>query len=260
MTVLETIVERRRQRLQGAAEIRLAASGVARAFQVGEHRFLDALAARRGGAVIAEIKLASPRLGSLGVADPEAVARSYAANGASALSVVVEPDYFGGDYDLLRRCAAASGLAAVAKDFIVDPLQIEWARRAGASAVLLVVAMLSVEELRRFAGLARGQGLVPLVETHDEADIAKLAGAEWELVGVNNRDLRTFAVDLDRSRSLLPRLPAGALKVAESGIQERADLERLRGFDAFLVGESLLRGGDPGAALRRLVAPRADGA
>lgn len=222
-----------------------------------ENAFLAALEERRGRAVIAEVKMGSPRIGSLaGRIDPEAQALLYAREGAAALSVVVEPDFFGGSYDLLARCREASGLPAIAKDFVVDPVQLRWARDAGASAVLLIAALYEEAELRRLAGRARNLGLVPLVETHDPEDLGLLAGASWELVGVNHRDLRTFRVDLAHSRDLLPRLPDGALRVAESGIRTGADCAALRraGFDAFLVGESLLLADDPGARLRELVA------
>ena len=224
-------------------------------------RFLDAIEARRGRAVIAEIKMGSPKLGDLrGRFDPVARARTYAAAGAACLSVVVEPDHFFGSYELLAECAAASGLPAVAKDFVVSDVQIEWARDAGASAVLLIAALYDAAELRRLAGLARGLGLVPLIETHDEADFEKLTQAgdgerAWELVGINNRDLRTFEVDLERSADRVGRLPASALKVAESGIHTGADVEKLRraGFDAFLIGERLVLSGDPAAALAELL-------
>ena len=138
---------------------------------------------------------------------PIAQARLYAENGAAALSVVVEPDFFHGGYDLLAACREASGLPAIAKDFIVDPVQLLWAREAGADAILLIAALYEAEEMARYARLARGLGLVPLVETHDAADIAKLGGEPWEMVGINNRDLRTFDVDLENSISLLAGPP-----------------------------------------------------
>jgi indole-3-glycerol phosphate synthase len=253
--VLLRIVEQRRRRL---AKERVPELVPGPCVSSPENPFLSALVDRRGRAVIAEVKLGSPRLGSLaGRVDPLAQARLYGAGGATALSVVVEPDHFGGSYELLAACRAASGLPAVAKDFVVHPVQLRWAKEAGADAVLLIASLLSAEALRRYAGLARGLGLVPLVETHDAEDVAKLEGAEWELVGVNNRDLRTFAVDLGRSIELLPRLPAAALKVAESGISGGEDVERLAaaGFDAFLVGESLLLAADPGGLLEQLVSP-----
>lgn len=218
--------------------------------------FSAALCARRGAAVIAEVKMGSPRLGSLaGRFDPERQAEAYARAGAAALSVVVEPDFFFGSHDLLARCRAASGLPAIAKDFVVAPAQLDEARAAGADAVLLIAALYSREELARWGEEARSRGLVPLVETHDERDLDLLSDARWELVGVNNRDLRTFEVSLERSIALRSRLPAGALAVAESAIHSRADVERLReaGFDAFLIGEALLVSGDPGAKLAELL-------
>lgn len=229
-------------------------------------RFLDAISARRGGAVIAEIKMGSPKLGDLrGRFDPVARAAAYADAGAACLSVVVEPDHFHGSYELLAECAAASGLPAVAKDFVVSDVQLAWARDAGASAVLLIAALHDAEELRRLAGLARGIGLVPLIETHDDADFEKLRplaqddgdvkNSSWELVGINNRDLRTFEVDLERSADRVGRLPSSALKVAESGIHTGDDVAKLRraGFDAFLIGERLVLSGDPAAALADLM-------
>jgi indole-3-glycerol phosphate synthase len=169
--------------------------------------------------------------------------------------VVVEPDFFGGSYELLATCRRVSGLPAIAKDFVVHPLQLWWAKRAAADAVLLIAALHDADELAGYAGMARRLGLVPLIETHDLEDLAKLRGRDWELVGVNNRDLRTFQVSLERSESLLPRLPPEAFKVAESGIRSHAEIDRLAraGFDAFLVGESLLLAPDPGATLTELL-------
>lgn len=256
--ILLDIVERRRDRLQRALE---KTSGVPRPREgaprtADDNAFLKALTARRGRAVIAEVKMGSPKLGSLRErVDPLEQARVYAQRGASALSVVVEPDFFFGSYDLLAGCRTASGLPAIAKDFLVDPLQLWWAKRAGADAVLLIAALYTRDELLRYARMARGLGLVPLVETHDRADLELLADAPWELVGINNRDLRTFEVDLEHSLSLLPDLPAGALKVAESGISDAAVIARLSeaGFDAFLIGEALLLAEDPGARLAEMV-------
>ncbi len=273
--ILRRICEQRRRRAgvspasgAGLASPRLAPGAPGR-------RFLDAISARRGHAVIAEIKMGSPKLGDLrGRFDPVGRAETYAAAGAACLSVVVEPDHFYGSYELLADCAAASGLPAVAKDFVVSDVQLEWARDAGACAVLLIAALYDAGELRRLAALARGLGLVPLVETHDDEDFEKLAplgtrascphpgptegrsgDPEWQLVGINNRDLRTFEVDLERSADRVGRLPASALKVAESGIHTGADVAKLRraGFDAFLIGERLVLSGDPAAALAELL-------
>jgi indole-3-glycerol phosphate synthase len=256
--LLVRIADRRRERLGGEGMAPAGGPRRERPLDRAENPFLAALAARRGAAIIAEVKLASPRLGPLpwgAGASPEATARAYAAAGAAALSVVVEPDFFAGDYDLLARCRRASGLPAIAKDFLVDSRQLDWARAAGADAVLLIAALHSAAELRAWAAAARGRGLVPLVETHDAGDLAKLDGAEWELVGVNQRDLRSFTVDGERALRLAPGLPAGALRVAESGISRRVEIERLAaaGFDAFLIGESLLLAPDPGAKLAELL-------
>jgi indole-3-glycerol phosphate synthase len=262
--ILLRIVERRRERLAEAPPASVAATR-ARPLEPGENRFLEALAERpagRGAAVVAEVKMGSPRLGSLaGRFDPLAQARAYAAAGAAALSVVVEPDFFFGSYDLLAACRRASGLPALAKDFVVDRRQLVWAKEAGADAVLLVAALYERDELAAYARLARGLGLVPLVETHDPEDLDLLGGAGgtggegWELVGVNRRDLRTFAVDHGHAEAMAPRLPAGAVKVAESGIASGADVARLAaaGYDAFLVGEALLTAPDPAARLAELV-------
>jgi indole-3-glycerol phosphate synthase len=255
--ILLRITERRRQRI---AEV---GGADASDWDEGEPRtpsnnaFLGHLKARRRDpAIIAEVKMGSPRLGSLhGRVDPIAQARLYAENGAAALSVVVEPDFFHGGYDLLAACRAASGLPAIAKDFIVDPVQLLWARDAGADAILLIAALYEPQEMARYARLARGLGLVPLVETHDAEDIAKLGGEPWEMVGINNRNLRTFDVDLENSIALLAGLPAEAVKVAESGIRDALDVALLSesGFDAFLIGETLLLAEDPAAKLRELL-------
>jgi indole-3-glycerol phosphate synthase len=262
--LLVRIAERRRERvaeaLGGTENVPALIEGHPRTPE--DNPFLAALTGRRRSgpaapaAVIAEVKMGSPRLGPLaGRVDPLAQARLYAAHGAAALSVVVEPDFFHGGYDLLAACREVSGLPAVAKDFVVDPVQLLWARQAGADAVLLIASLHETEDLVRYARLARGLGLVPLVETHDVSDLARLAGEPWELVGVNNRDLRSFEVDLGQSIALLPLLPEGAVRVAESGIRDALDVLLLRdgGFDAFLIGEALLLAPDPGAKLRELV-------
>jgi indole-3-glycerol phosphate synthase len=255
--ILLRITERRRQRVAevGGADASAWPEGAPRT--ASDSAFLGRLRAmRRDPAIIAEVKMGSPRLGSLhGRVDPIAQARLYAANGAAALSVVVEPDFFHGGYDLLAACREASGLPAIAKDFIVDPVQLTWARDAGADAILLIAALYEPEEMARYARLARGLGLVPLVETHDAEDIAKLGGEPWEMVGINNRDLRTFDVDLERSIALLAGLPREAVKVAESGIRDGLDVALLSesGFDAFLIGETLLLADDPAARLRELL-------
>lgn len=256
--ILRRIVDQRRLRIEGSLASGGGTSGPAQTRSPGTPgaRFLESIQKVTGNAVIAEVKMGSPRLGSLeGSLDPEAQARLYAENGAAALSVVVEPDFFFGSYDLLDRCQQASGLPALAKDFVVHPIQLEWARLSGASAILLIAALHSPAELLELAGQARDLGLVPLVECHGETDLARIEGGNWELVGVNNRDLRTFEVNLENSVAMLPNLPLQAIKVAESGIGSAADVVKLKaaGFEAFLVGEALLLAENPGAKLRQLV-------
>ncbi len=269
--ILRRICEQRRRRVSPCGAGAVSAGTSARRLPADSpgRRFLEAIEARRGRAMIAEIKMGSPKLGDLrGRFDPVVRAETYAAAGAACLSVVVEPDSFHGSYELLADCVAASGLPAVAKDFVVSDVQLEWARDAGACAVLLIAALYDAAELRRLAALAQGLGLVPLIETHDDEDFEKLRPAEggevvgapeWRLVGINNRDLRTFAVDLERSADRVGRLPSSALKVAESGIHTGADVARLRqaGFDAFLIGERLVLSGDPAAALAELLGEEA---
>jgi indole-3-glycerol phosphate synthase len=251
--ILLRITDRRRERLGSATPFSLSE----RDAPFGtDHRFLAALDGNRGAAIIAEVKMGSPSLGNLNDrVEPVRQARLYARSGAAALSVVVEPDFFYGSYELLAACKAASGLPAIAKDFLVHPIQIEQASTAGADAVLLIAALYEQDELGAWADLARSRGLVPLIETHSREDLEKLAGREWEFVGVNNRDLRTFRVDLENSLEQVTRLPAGAFKVAESGIRTGDEIKRLSaaGFDAFLIGETLLLAEDPGATLRELI-------
>lgn len=254
--LLRRIVERRRAAYAapGAARPRNPGPHDAPLLRAANHPFLAALAAR-SRAAIAEIKLGSPRLGRIrSRLDPERQAAAYAEAGAAALSVVVEPEFFFGSWELLARCRRASGLPTIAKDFVVHPRQIDEAATAGADAILLIAALYEPRRLAAWAALARAHGLVPLVEVHDLEDLDRLAGSDWELVGVNNRDLRTFEVRIERSIGLAPRLPAAALRVAESGISRRAEVDRLAaaGYRAFLVGESLLTANDPGAKLREL--------
>ncbi len=257
--ILSQIVDNRRLKVEAQVG---PATGDLIGAQVGanllvENEFSASLKRHRGRALIAEVKMGSPRIGSLkGRVDPLEQVRVYAREGAAALSVVVEPDFFFGSYELLVECRRQSGLPTLAKDFVVHPVQLEWAREAGADAVLLIAALFSDAELTAYAHHARSLGLVPLIETHDAADVEKLSQSAWEIVGVNNRDLETFKVDLDHSMDLVGGLPADALKVSESGIAIAADIDRLEkaGFDAFLVGESLLLADDPGAKLRELTA------
>jgi indole-3-glycerol phosphate synthase len=205
--------------------------------------------------VIAECKRRSPSRGVLRrTYDPPAIARDYEAAGAAAVSVITEPTFFDGDLDHLRAVRQAVRLPLLRKDFIVCPYQLWEARAAGADAVLLIVAALHGGELESLLGEARTIGLDVLVEVHDEAELDRALGAGALLTGVNNRNLRTLAVDVDASRRLGARLPPHVIGVAESGLRTADDLHALRavGYRAFLVGERLMTAEDPGAALREL--------
>lgn len=222
--------------------------------------FMKALQARvaiGGTAVIAEVKKASPSMGVIRASfDPVAIAESYAAVGATCLSVLTDEKYFQGSGHYLRLVRAAVGLPLLRKDFIVDEYQIVEARALGADAILLIVAALSDAELAAFTRLAHDLGLDVLVEVHDEAECARALQLPLRVIGVNNRNLHDFSVSLDTSRRIKTMLPADYLLVSESGIHTRADIEALQadGIHAFLVGGALMQADDPGAALSALLA------
>ncbi len=223
----------------------------------GGEAFTQALSRRDRVNVIAECKRRSPSRGVLRAAyDPAAIARGYERAGAAAISVLTEPGFFDGSLDHLRAVRAAVSIPLLRKDFIVDEYQLLEARLAGANAVLLIVAALDDGQLARLLASARQLGLAALVEVHgvDECDRALAAGAR--LVGVNNRNLRTLEVDLDQSRAVASRLPAGVIAVSESGLKTPADLQGMAalGYHAFLIGERLMSADDPGDALAALLA------
>jgi indole-3-glycerol phosphate synthase len=208
---------------------------------------------------IAEVKRRSPSKGDLDPdLQPDLVAKEYVAGGASCLSVLTDAAYFGGSVDDLRAARLASGLPVLRKDFTVAEVDVVDARLMGADAVLLIAAALDDGELARFHQRAIDLGLAALVEVHDEAELDRALEAGARLVGVNQRDLRTFAVDHDRARALAARIPADVVAVAESGIRDGDDARRLAdaGYDAILVGETLVRASDRAAALRALVGYR----
>ena len=212
---------------------------------------LRARAARGEPAVIAESKRASPSQGVIRADyDPAAIARSYERAGAACLSVLTDADFDGHDDDLVAARAACA-LPVLRKDFIVDAWQLHESRALGADCVLLIVAALDDASLAEFAVQARGLGLDVLVEAHDEAELDRALALDAPLVGINNRDLRTFAVSLETTLALRGRVPPDRLLVSESGIRRREDVARLRaaGVGAFLVGEAFMREPDPGAAL-----------
>ena len=260
MTVLDQIVERTRERLRSETRPdRQAAEAVARTRE--PFAFRTALS-RDAVNVIAEIKSASPSAGSIVEhPDVEAIATDYASGGAAAISVVTEPEFFRGSRDWLARARAAASLPVVMKDFVVEPSQIVRGIAAGADAILLLASILDASQIRDFVALIEAYGCDALVEVHDEHELERAMAGDARLIGVNNRDLRDFHVDLGTSERLGALMPAHVIRVAESGIRTRADIDRLRtaGFNAFLVGESLLRQEDRVAAVRELVGKRDEG-
>jgi len=206
-------------------------------------------------AVIAEIKKASPSRGVLRANfDPPAIARSYEAAGAACLSVLTDRQYFQGAPEFLTAARSACALPALRKDFIVDEYQIAEARALHADAILLIVAALDDARLASLEGCARDFGMAVLVEVHDAAELERALRLATPLVGINNRNLRTFDVSLATTLDLLPRIPGERLVITESGILAPADVATMRdhGVHAFLVGEAFMRAEDPGAALAGL--------
>jgi indole-3-glycerol phosphate synthase len=206
-------------------------------------------------AVIAEVKKASPSRGVLRADfDPAAIGASYARHGAACLSVLTDVQYFQGAPEFLQQARAASGLPVLRKDFIIDDYQIVEARSWGADAILLIVAALDRPRLHALEAAAHDLGMAVLVEVHDAAELDLALELKTPLIGINNRNLRTFETRLEVTLDLLPRVGPGRIVVTESGILTRADVARMRaaGVNAFLVGEAFMRADDPGAELARL--------
>jgi indole-3-glycerol phosphate synthase len=222
------------------------------------HRFRAALAREGGANIIAECKRRSPARGVLARAyDPAAIARGYERAGAAAVSVLTEPTFFDGALAHLEVVRAAVSLPVLRKDFVIDDYQIYEARAAGADAVLLIVALLGEEELRRLVRCADALGLAALVEVHTREELQAAASVGAGLIGVNSRNLRTLDVDVRVCEEMIAHAPGGAIMVAESGIRSRADIDRLTraGYHAYLVGERLMAAADPADALAALLAP-----
>lgn len=228
-----------------------------RAAQHTPRGFRDALRRSSGAAVIAELKKASPSKGLIRADFPVAeLARELEAAGATALSVLTNEQYFQGSLANLEIASAAVRIPCLRKDFIVDEFQLQEALAYGADAVLLIVAALTDSELTGLRKATREWQLDVLCEVHDVTELRRALDTGFDLIGVNNRNLHTFHVDLNTSYELAEMVPAGTLKIAESGIESATDILRLRqaGYDGFLIGESLMRAPSPGEALRELLA------
>jgi indole-3-glycerol phosphate synthase len=255
--ILTRIVEAKQRRLQ-AAKMRVPEAVVKlMASKANEPpSFRKALESPRRVRLIAEIKKASPSKGVLKAdLDVERFAKTYAESGAAAISVVTEEDFFQGDLGWISKIRAVCDLPILRKDFVYDPFQVYETRAAGAGAILLIVAMLQPAELKDLLALAREVKLDALVEVHDETELGEALEAGASIIGVNNRDLKTFDVDVDASLRLSRLIPDDRLFVVESGIGSKAGIEKLleAGADAFLVGEHFVTSADPASALRGLL-------
>lgn len=241
------VAERRRRRPLAAMRKAAEAADACRGFA--------AALATRTPAVIAEVKKASPSKGVIREDfEPAGIAQGYEAAGAACLSVLTDERYFLGHHDHLAEARRATALPTLRKDFVIDEYQLFEARALGADCVLLIAAALNVQRLAAFSQIAQALGMDTLVEVHDRQELDAVLPAAPQLVGINNRNLRTFHTSLNTTLGLLDAIPAGVRVVAESGIRTPADVRRLRdaGVDAFLVGEAFMREPHPGTALRAL--------
>lgn len=252
--ILARIVERKRQELSNPGASYADLERLAEACVPGRRDFAMALRTKRP-AIIAEIKQASPSKGLLASDfEPSRTARQYEAGGAAALSVLTDRDFFRGSLDDMACARTAVRLPVLRKDFTIDRYHVLEAAAAGADAILLIAAILTAREMRDFRELAAGFGMAALVEIHDDGELGPALDSGAEIIGVNNRNLRTFDVKLETSLDLASKIPGSAIKVSESGIHTPADVKRLAaaGYTAFLVGEHLMKSGDPAGALRQL--------
>jgi indole-3-glycerol phosphate synthase len=257
--ILQRIVAVKREEVAAAKALRGPASMCGEALEQPPARdFAGALRHRLGvgqAAVIAEVKKASPSKGVIREHFvPAEIAASYARHGAACLSVLTDRQFFQGDAAHLRQARAACDLPVLRKDFIVDGYQVDEARAWGADCILLIAACLDDAQMADLEAQALALGMAVLVEVHDAAELERALRLKTPLLGINNRNLKSFEVTLDTTLALLPQVPAGRLLVTESGIVSRADVRRLReaGVHAFLVGEAFMRADDPGAALAEL--------
>lgn len=261
MDILHRILQRKAEEIAARSAALPLAELAARVADLAPTRgFADALEARiEAGrpAVIAEVKKASPSKGVIRADfDPAAIAASYARGGATCLSVLTDADFFQGSEAALQAARAACALPVLRKDFTIDAWQVYEARAIGADAILLIVAALGDASLLELTLLAAELDLDVLVEVHDEAELERALALPARLIGINNRNLRSFEVSLQTTLDLLPEVPADRLLITESGIQDRADVQTLRGanVNGFLVGEAFMRAPEPGLALAELFA------
>lgn len=253
--ILAEIIQQKAQEVESLREHALVLEQQAYERRHPPRPFMQALRSAEIG-IIAEIKKASPSRGLLAKEfHPARLAAAYERGGAASLSVLTDHQYFQGSLHDLEVARAAATIPVLRKDFTIDRVQIFQAAAHGADAILLIAAILSVEELRNFRELATALGMAALVEIHNQDELAKAADSGAELIGINNRDLQTFEVSLDTSLRLSYLMPSDVLRVSESGIHTRADIDLLReaGFHAFLVGESLMRSQDPARVLGELL-------
>jgi indole-3-glycerol phosphate synthase len=252
--ILARIVEVKRAQLDEARGYREILERSAHLMR-NDHRDFRAALTSNPPAVISEIKKASPSKGLLSEHfDPESIARSYEEGGAAALSVLTDAKFFQGSLQDLEKARNAVSIPVLRKDFTLDEHHVYEAGSIGADAILLIAAILTTNEMRRFRELAESLGLAALVEVHNEDELRSAVDSGATILGVNNRDLHTFEVRLETSLRLAEKMPAGAVLVSESGIHSSSDVQRLKaaGYHAFLVGEHLMKSGDPAAALRSL--------
>jgi len=225
-------------------------------FHAAPPPFAKTLREWSGRTIIAEVKKASPSKGVIRADfEPLSLAKTYDANGAAAISVLTERRFFQGSLDYLRLLRAHVRCPLLRKDFLFDPYQVYEARAYGASAILLIVAILSDGQMKELGALARSLGLDCLVEVHDEAELRRAVACGAELLGINNRDLRTFHTTIETSERLVRLVPPGTTVVSESGLSRSEQLTRLEslGVKAFLIGETFMAAADPGAPLRELI-------
>jgi indole-3-glycerol phosphate synthase len=257
MTILDDILAHKAEEVAEAKRAVPPAEMEQRAREVldAPRGFRRAVAESPRPRIVAELKRRSPSRGEIREGfDAASCAKAYAENGAAAISVLTDQRFFGGSLELLRVVRERVGVPLLRKDFVIDPYQIDEARVAGADAVLLIASALAPHALEELSGRAAGLGLDTLVEVHDERELEHALAAGADLVGVNNRDLRTFETDLAVTERLAKHVPRGVVLVAESGIFTHDDVRRLEkaGAQACLVGESLMREPDLGLALRKL--------